>query len=99
MKLKREIRIVFLAVMFITLTCGGGFAEMDVGADYSLSGDITLGGGWMSPQPRHLDRSYLQQYTPFPQGYLAYTDLELKSKDGQKHYNFRMGHPGLRDQD
>ena len=32
MKIKREIRVVFLAVMFITLTCGGGFAEMNVGA-------------------------------------------------------------------
>ena len=31
MKIKREILVVFLAVMFIPLTCAGGFAEMDVG--------------------------------------------------------------------
>jgi Putative outer membrane beta-barrel porin, MtrB/PioB len=99
MKLKREIRLVFLAVMFITLTCAGAFAEMDVGPDYSLGGYISLGGGWLSDQPRHMDRAYLKQYLPFPQGFLADTELSLKSKDGLEYYKFRMSHPGLRDQD
>jgi hypothetical protein len=94
MKLKREIRIVFLAVMFITLTCGGGFAEMDIGADYTLGGYITSGGGWLSDQPRQMDRAYLKKYLPSPQGFLAYTDLELKSKDGLESYRFQMSHPG-----
>ena len=99
MKIKREIRVVFLAVMFITLTCAGGFAEMNVGPDYTLGGYISLGGGWLSDQPRHMDRAYLKQYVPFPQGFLAETDLSLKSKDGLEYYKFRMSHPGLRDQD
>ena len=99
MKLKREILVVFLAVMFITLSCAGGFADMNVGADYSLGGYISLGGGWLSDQPRHMDRGYLKQYLPFPEGFLADTDLSLKSKDGLEYYRFFMSHPGLRDQD
>ena len=99
MKIKREIRVVFLAVMFITLTCGGGFAEMNVGPNYALGGYIALGGGWLSDQPRLMNRGYLKQYLPFPQGFLAETDLSLKSKDGLEYYKFRMSHPGLRDQD
>ena len=99
MKIKREILVVFLAVMFITLTCAGGFAEMNVGADYTLGGYISLGGGWLSDQPRNMDRGYLKQYVPFPQGFLAETDLSLKSKDGLEYYRFRMSNPGLRDQD
>ncbi len=99
MKLKREILVVFLAVMFITLTCGGGFADMDAGTNYTLGGYIALGGGWVSDQPRHMDRSYLKKYVPFPEGFLADTDIWLKSKDGLEYYNFRMSHPGLADQD
>jgi hypothetical protein len=99
MKIMRGIRAVFLAVMFITLTCGGGFADMNVGDNYTLGGSITLGGGWRSDQPRHMDRSYLKQYVPFPQGLLADTDVSLQSKDGLEHYNFRMSQPGSRDQD
>ena len=99
MKIMREIPAVFLAVMFITLTCAAGFADMDVGSNYTLGGYISLGGGWMSPQPRHMDRTYLKKYIPFPQGFLAETDLWLKSKDGLQYYRFRMSHPGLRDQD
>ena len=99
MKIKREIRVVFLAVMFITLTCAGGFAEMDVGANYTLGGYISVGGGWLSDQPRHMNRGYLKQYLPFPEGFLAETDLSLKSKEGLEYYRFRMSHPGLRDQD
>ena len=30
-KVKREVRVVFLAIIFITLSCPGGFAEMNVG--------------------------------------------------------------------
>ena len=99
MKIMRETRVVFLAVMSITLTCAGGFAEMNVGADYTLGGYISLGGGWLSDQPRHMDRAYLKEYVPFPQGFLADTDLSLKSQDGLESYHFRMSHPGLRNQD
>ena len=99
MKIKREIIVVFLAVMFITLTCAGGFAEMNVGPDYTLGGYISLGGGWLSDQPRNMNRDYLKEYLPFPEGFLADTDLSLKSKDGLEYYRFRMSHPGLRDQD
>jgi hypothetical protein len=99
MKLRTEILAVFLSVMFIPLTCAGGFADMNVGDNYTLSGSITLGGGGLSDQPRHMDRTYLKQYVPFPQGLLADTDLSLKSKDGLEHYNFRMIHSGSRDQD
>ncbi len=98
MKIKREIPVVFLAVMFIALTCAGGLAEMNVG-DYSLNGYISLGGGFPSDTPKHMDRGYLKQYVPFPQGFLADTDLSLKSKEGLDYYRFRMDHPGLRDQD
>jgi hypothetical protein len=99
MKIKREIRVVFLAVMFMTLTCAGGFADMDVGNNYTLGGYISLGGGWLSPQPRHMDRSYLKKYVPFPQGFLAETDLKLESKDGLEYYRYFMNHPGLTDQE
>ncbi len=98
MKFKREIRIVFLAVMIITLSCPGGFAELNVG-DYTLGGYVSVGGGWLSDAPRNMDRGYLKQYIPFPQGFLAETDVELQSKEGLDYYRFRMSHPGLRDQD
>jgi hypothetical protein len=99
MKIKREIIVVFLAVMFIALTCAGGFAQMNVGADYTLGGYISLGGGWLSDVPRGMNRGYLKEYLPFPEGFLAETDLSLKSKDGLEYYRFRMSNPGLRDQD
>jgi hypothetical protein len=99
MKIKRETLIVFLAVLFITLTCAGGFAAMDVGSDYTLGGYISLGGGWLSDQPRHMNRDYLKQYLPFPEGFLGEADVSLKSKDGLEYYRFYMGHPGLGDQD
>jgi hypothetical protein len=98
MKMKRKILVVFLAVMFIPLTGAAGFAEMNVG-DYSLGGYISLGGGWRSDQPRHMDRAYLKEYLPFPEGFLAETDLSLKSKDGLEYYRFFMSNPGFRDQD
>ncbi|MFZ5447578.1 MAG: MtrB/PioB family outer membrane beta-barrel protein [Thermodesulfobacteriota bacterium] len=99
MKIRRGIRVGFLAVMLITLTCPGGFADMDVGTNYTLGGYISLGGGWLSNQPRHMDRAYLKKYLPFPQGFLAYTDLTLESKDGLEYYRYYMSQPGLRDQD
>ena len=46
-----------------------------------------------------MNREYLKQYLPFPEGFLADTDLSLKSKDGLEYYRFQMSHPGLRDQD
>ena len=96
MKINRK--ILFLAFMFIALTCPDGFADMDAGS-YTLGGYIKLGGGWLSDQPRGMDRGYLKKYRPFQQGFLAETDLSLQSKDGLEHYNFRMSHPGSRDQD
>jgi hypothetical protein len=96
MKIKRETLIVFLAVLFIPLTCAGGFAEMDVGGDYSLGGQISVGGGWLSDQPRHMNRGYLKEYVPFEQGFLAETDLSLQSKEGLDYYRFWMSNPGLR---
>jgi hypothetical protein len=98
MTMKGKVWIVFLAVMFIPLTCAGGFADMNVG-DYTLGGYISLGGGWLSDQPRHMNRGYLKEYLPFPEGFLAYTDLTLKSKDGLEYYKFWMSQPGLGDQD
>ncbi|MFI5330558.1 MAG: MtrB/PioB family outer membrane beta-barrel protein [Desulfobaccales bacterium] len=98
MKIKREILVVILTVMFITLSGAGGFAETDVGADYALEGYISLGGGWLSDQPRHMNRGYLKQYVPFPEGFLAETDVSLKNKEGLDYYRFQMSHPGLRDE-
>ena len=98
MQFKRKIRVVFLTFMLIPLTCVGAFADTDVG-DYKLGGYISLGGGWLSDQPRSMNRGYLKEYLPFPQGFLADTDLTLKSKDGLEYYKFRMSHPGLTDQD
>jgi hypothetical protein len=98
MMIKGKVWIVFLAVMFITLSCASGFADTNVG-DYTLGGYISLGGGWLSDQPRHMNRGYLKEYLPFPEGFLAYTDLTLKSKDGLEYYKFWMSQPGLRDED
>ena len=96
---KREFLVVFLLVMFfIPLTCRGAFAEMDVG-DYTLGGYISLGGGFLPDSPVHDDEGYLERYIPFPEGFLAETDLSLKSKDSLDYYRFWMSHPGLRDQD
>jgi hypothetical protein len=98
MKIKRAILVFFLGVMLIPLTCVGGFAELNVG-DYKLDGSITLGGGWLSPSPRFMNRSYLTQYVPFPEGFLAYTDLRLRSMDDLEYYRYFMYQPGLTDQD
>jgi hypothetical protein len=99
MKIKRGILVFFLGIMFIPLTCLGGFAEQNLGDNYLLNGYIQAGGGWLSPSPRFMNRSYLTQYVPFPEGFLAYTDLTVKSKDGLEYYAFWMSQPGLRDQD
>ncbi len=98
MKIKRAILVFFLGVMLIPLTCAVGFAELNVG-NYKLDGYIQLGGGWLSPSPRFMNRSYLTQYVPFPEGFLAYTDITLKSMDDLEYYRFFMSQPGLRDQD
>ena len=98
MKMKREILAAFLAVMFISLTAGGGFAEMSVG-DYTLGGYISLGGGFLADHPKHRNRGFLEQYTPLHKGFLAETDIEARSKDDRDYYRFRMSDPGLLDQD
>jgi Putative outer membrane beta-barrel porin, MtrB/PioB len=98
MKIKRAILVFFLGLMLVPLTCMSGFAELQVGNNYMLNGTVTLGGGWLSPSPRGMNRGYLEKYVPFPQGFLAYTDLTLKSKDGLEYYKFFMSQPGLRDQ-
>jgi len=94
----RKILVVFLAVMFIPLTCASGFADLNVG-EYELGGYLEVGGGFLANYPNARNRGYLEEYLPFPVGPLANTDLSLKSKDGLEYYNFRMSHPGLRDQD
>ena len=99
MKIKRAILVFFLGVMFIPLTCLGGFAELTIGESYLLNGYVEAGGGWLSPSPRFMNRSYLTQYVPFPEGALGYADLNLKSKDGLEYYNFYMYQPGLRSQE
>ena len=88
----------FLGLMLIPLTCAGVFAELQVGNNYLLDGSVTLGGGYLSSAPRFMNRSYLTLYTPFPQGFLAYTDLTLKSMDDLQYYKFFMSQPGLADQ-
>ncbi len=99
MKIKRGILVVILGLMLIPLTCTGGFAELNLGAsNYTLDGYVELGGGWLSSSPRYYNRTYLQQYVPFPQGFLAYTDATVKSKDGLEYYRFYMYQPGLTDQ-
>src|SRR5208337_4436854 len=98
MKMKKGILVVFLAVMFIPLTCAGGFAETNVG-DYELGGYLEVGGGGLPDYPFFRNRGYLEEYLPFPVGPLADTDLSLKSKDSLEYYKFRMSHPGLTDQD
>jgi len=98
MKMKGKIRVLFLTIMFISLSCADGFAELEVG-DYTLGGYISMGGGWLSDQPRFMNRGYLKRYLPFPQGFLVNMDLKLKSKDGLTYYRFYMSQPGLRDQD
>ena len=114
MKIKREIQIVLLAFMFITLACPGGFAETNVGetnaaetnavetnvaeknaaetnvaetnvagtkvGDFQLSGYIEAGGGILFDSPRSMDRAYLQKYIPFPQGFLADTELSTDTQ-------------------
>jgi hypothetical protein len=98
MKIKRIILVFFLGVMFIPLTSLGGFAELNLGDNYLLNGYAQAGGGWLSPSPRFMNRSYLTQYVPFPEGFLAYTDLKVTSKDGLEYYGYYMYQPGLRDQ-
>jgi hypothetical protein len=99
MKIKKAILVFFLGVMLVPLTCVGGSAELNLGDNYVLDGYIKAGGGWLSPSPRFMNRSYLTQYVPFPEGFLAYTDLTVKSKDGLEYYKFWMYQPGLTDQD
>jgi hypothetical protein len=94
MKMKRGILAVFLAVMFIPLTCAGGFADMNVG-DYELGGYLEMGGGFLSDYPNARNRGYLVEYRPFPVGPLGGVDLSLKSKDELEYYNFRMSNPGF----
>ncbi len=90
----RKILVVFLALMFIPLTCVGGYAETDLG-NYTFGGYVAMGGGILAGAPIHTHQGYLVQYLPFPQGPLAQTDLLLKSKDGLDYYRFQMLYPGL----
>jgi hypothetical protein len=98
MKIKRAILAFFLGVMLIPLTCVGGSAELTLG-NYTMTGYLQAGGGWLSPNPRFMNRTYFTQYVPFPEGALGYADLTVKSKDGLEYAKFWMYQPGLTDQD
>ena len=72
MKIKRGILAFFLGVMLYPSDLAGGFAELNLGAsNYTLDGYVQAGGGWLSPSPRFMNRSYLTQYVPFPEGFLG----------------------------
>ena len=69
MKIKRGILVVFLGLILIPLTSAGGYAELNLGVAITLNGYVELGGGWLSSRPRYYNRTYLQQYVPFPKGF------------------------------
>ncbi len=99
MKIRKEILIISLAVMFLPLTSGGGFAQINVG-DYTLGGDIELGGRFFINAPSHQDRGYFEEYIPYPTGVLLeQLNLLLTNKDGRDYYKFFMSRPGERDED
>ena len=64
-----------------------------------MGGYIEAGGGILFDSPRSMDRSYLQKYIPFPQGFLADSELSLTRQDGLEYYKFRMSYLGSRNQD
>jgi len=94
MMIKRGILVIFFSILVIPLTCAGGFAELNLGKNLELGGYIHLGGGFLTDAPRDRDRGYLEKYEEFPEGFLARTNLTLKSKDGLHYYKFRMTDPG-----
>ena len=65
----------------------------------SPAGYIGAGGGILFDSPRGMDRTYLQKYIPFPQGFLADSELRLTRQDGLEYYGFRMGYFGTNNQD
>lgn len=99
MKIRKEILIVFLAVMFLPLTPADGFAELTLG-DYTLSGDVELGGRFFINAPSQASRGYFEQYIPADAGFLVeQMHLLLSNADGSEYYKFFMSHPGQRDED
>jgi len=99
MMIKKEILVIFFAILVIPLTCAGGFAELNLGKNFEVGGYINLGGGFLAGAPSDRDRGYLEKYVQFPEGFLAETDISLKSKDYLQYYKFQMSNPGLIGQD
>jgi len=94
MKIQKVILVVFLAVMFLPLTSVGGGAQVTLG-DYTLSGDISLGGRMFIDQPNHVSRGYFEEYTAYPAGFLLdQLNLSLTNKDASDYYRFFMSRPG-----
>ncbi len=99
MKIQKVILIIFLAVMFLPFTPVGGVAQVTLG-DYTLSGDISLGGRFFIDQPNHASRGYFEEYIPYPTGILLDEFYAvLANKDGSEYYKIFIRDPGYRDQD
>ena len=99
MKIQKAILVVFLAVMFLPLTSAGGFAQVTLG-DYTLGGEVDLGGRFFIDAPSHASRGYFEEYIPYPTGVLLdQLYMQLKNKDGSEYYKFFMSRPGERDED
>ena len=65
MKIRKDILITLLAVLFLPLTCADGSGAINEGA-YILSGDIEVGGRTFIDKPSHQDRGYFELYRPYP---------------------------------
>jgi hypothetical protein len=94
MKIQKVILVVFLAVMFLLLTSVGGGAQVTLG-DYTLSGDVSLGGRLFIDQPNHVSKGYFEEYTAYPAGFLLdQMNFSLTNKDASDYYRFFMSRPG-----
>ncbi|MGO9018550.1 MAG: MtrB/PioB family outer membrane beta-barrel protein [Syntrophobacteraceae bacterium] len=99
MKIQKGILVIFFAAMFLPLTSVGGFAQVTLG-DYTLNGEVDLGGRFFINEPNHVNRGYFEQYIPYPTGVLLdQLYAQLENKDGSEYYKFFMSRPGERDED
>lgn len=101
MKTRKEIPILVAAALFIILTPAGGFAEVDLGNGYVLSGDIEAGGMFLINRPAQQDKGYFEEYIPYlPGAVLERLDFSLTNKnDDRDYYRFFMSRPGYKDED
>ncbi|MFZ0927695.1 MAG: hypothetical protein WAN11_03795, partial [Syntrophobacteraceae bacterium] len=99
MKIQKGILVIFFAAMFLPLTPVRGFAQVTLG-DYTLNGEVDLGGRFFINEPNHVNRGYFEQYIPYPTGVLLdQLYAQLANKDGSEYYKFFMSRPGERDED